>query len=247
MRGRLSLSIRRAAATKVATAANVAFAAQATITARAGRALGAVFAFLGGAPGVIVLGITALVASLFLFRRRADETKDSVGELVDELDALAAARRRASGVDGDVLARAQEEESRLLERQAELTERLATAVQRGASGRGLSASSALRSRIGNELAEVESDLEGLQAALSAATVTPIEEATVQAEILGEALNRLALSLETPGQRVREFVRICGPRIGWRWKLLASKWASQVSPSRFVSGDSHLRAPGGAPG
>ena len=194
-----------AAATKVATAANVAFAAQATITARAGRALGAVFAFLGGAPGVIVLGITALVASLFLFRRRADETKDSVGELVDELDALAAARRRASGVDGDVLARAQEEESRLLERQAELTERLATAVQRGASGRGLSASSALRSRIGNELAEVESDLEGLQAALSAATVTPIEEATVQAEILGEALNRLALSLETPGQRVREFV------------------------------------------
>ena len=197
-----------------AAAAQAAYNTQVAIGARIVRAATATFTFFGGWPGIILAGLIALPFAFRIFRKDVEETVDVVDGLVDQLDALTAARRKA----GDALTdegRLRADAATQLEDQRRLRNRLQS--ERSALRERIRADEALgRGQTGSVVARrnlrklqeeydgVVSGIRRLSASLSAASTVQIKAAD-DTDTLGERFEALALTLESPATRVRQFV------------------------------------------
>ena len=197
-----------------AAAAQAAYNTQVAIGARIVRAATATFTFFGGWPGIILAGLIALPFAFRIFRKDVEETVDVVDGLVDQLDALTAARRKA----GDALTdegRLRADAATQLEDQRRLRNRLQS--ERSALRERIRADEALgRGQTGSVVARrnlrklqeeydgVVSGIRRLSDSLSAASTVQIKAAD-DADTLGERFEALALTLESPATRVRQFV------------------------------------------
>ena len=198
-----------------AAAAQAAYNTQVAIGARIVRAATATFAFFGGWPGIILAGLIALPFAFRIFRKDVEETVDVVDGLVDQLDALTAARRKA----GDALTdegRLRADAAAQLEEQLSLrnrlqSERSALVESIRTASSGFSGSVSVITLLRRNLRELQDEYDGvvsgirrLRDSLSAASTVQITAAD-DADTLGERFEALALTLESPATRVRQFV------------------------------------------
>ena len=207
-------------ATGSAAAAQAGYNAQVAIGARIVRAATATFTFFGGWPGIILAGLVALPFAFRLFRKDVEETENVVDSLIGQLDSLTAARSRSAdtltdegrlradaeahlGAQRRELRRLQLERSALLGQQQQLLRVPDFSRGGGTSGAVLILAREL-DKLQDEMAGVLSDVERVTDSLSAASTAQIKAAD-DADTLGGRFEALALTLESPVARVRQFV------------------------------------------
>ena len=201
-------------ATGSAASAQAAYNTQVAIGARIVRAATATFTFFGGWPGIILAGLVALPLAFSLFRKDVDETVDVVDDLVEKLDALTASRRRADDTltdEGRLRADAEAQlegqlrlRNRLQSERSGLRGRISATQDPVLGGRGDVVAIRSLAALQERLDGVVSGIVRLRESLSAASTVQIKAAD-DTDTLGERFEALALTLESPVARVRQFV------------------------------------------